>query len=392
MDMVSNDYLKQLDDLLTVNHQSWLFGAGISFNAGIPLMGPLTMRVFERAAEDTDPMPKNVLEAIKFELPEEAHIEHILSHLGDYAAIARRIKDGKVKIGTETLSVAKIDDVHNKILKWISDTIRWGYKPGISDGSPAEIGSWEQPIVKVDEHLMFVRALFNRSQAGIEQRRCAVNIFTTNYDTLLEDALALGGIAYWDGFAGGAVAFRCHRYGDKEPDGAYRARLIKLHGSIDWRFDENEQILRVREGDTYQGGASRILIYPQATKYLATQRDPFAAQFDLFRRALGRTTENILAICGYSFGDDHINDEIELALRRSDNKTTILAFVPTLNSTIERWRATPWSKRLYAITGQGLYVGEQGPFFIPTARQEKDWWKFAGVAKVLHSGAEAYAI
>ena len=34
-----NDSLKQLDDLLSASNQSWLFGAGISLDAGIPLMG-----------------------------------------------------------------------------------------------------------------------------------------------------------------------------------------------------------------------------------------------------------------------------------------------------------------------------------------------------------------
>lgn len=92
----------------------------------------------------------------------------------------------------------------------------------------------------------------------------------------------------------------------------------------------------MRDGDLYPEKSSRVLIYPQSTKYLATQRDPFAAQFDLFRRTLGSNKENVLAICGYSFGDEHINQEIELALRCPENKTTILAFSQKLNSTLEQ--------------------------------------------------------
>jgi hypothetical protein len=41
MKTADNDSLKQLDELLAVSKQSWLFGAGVSVNAGIPLMGPL---------------------------------------------------------------------------------------------------------------------------------------------------------------------------------------------------------------------------------------------------------------------------------------------------------------------------------------------------------------
>jgi hypothetical protein len=96
--------------------------------------------------------------------------------------------------------------------------------------------------------------------------------------------------------------------------------VIKLHGSIDWHLGEDDRVWRVRDGDLYPKKISRVLIYPQSTKYLATQRDPFAAQFDLFRRALGAREENVLATCGYSFGDEHINQEIELALQRLRTK------------------------------------------------------------------------
>ena len=165
--------------------------------------------------------------------------------------------------------------------------------------------------------------------------------------------------------------------------------MIKLHGSIDWYLGDDERVLRVRDGDLYPSTSSRVLIYPQAIKYLATQRDPFAAQFDLFRRTLGSGAENVLAICGYSFGDEHINKEIELALQHPGNKTTILAFSQYLNPVLELWRELPWAKRLYVITGEGLYVGNEGPSFPPANGEKWDWWKYEGVTRILNSGAEA---
>jgi len=217
-----------------------------------------------------------------------------------------------------------------------------------------------------------------------------LRLFSTNYDTLLEDALALNGLPYWDGFNGGAVAYRNHRYGDKEPDHGYRAHVIKLHGSIDWHLGEDGKIWRVRDGDTYPETTVRVLIYPQSTKYLATQRDPFAAQFDLFRRILSSNEENVLGICGYSFGDEHINQEIELSLSRPENKTTVLAFALSLNDTLERWRQSAWGKRLYIITQDGLYIGKDDPLCTPVGENKHNWWTFHGVAKLLVNGAEAY--
>ena len=392
MDPVTKDVLAQLDNLLAASNQSWLFGAGISLDAGIPLMWPLTERVFTRARDEGEPTDINILEFVKSQLSDDSHIEHILSQLGDHRAIADRSKDKTVEFGGVTLSIEGLDNLHQRILTWIAETIRWGYVPAKSGGTLEKIGTLVDRIVIIDHHAAFVSALFNRSQAGIAERRRAVRMFTTNYDTLLEDALALGGFSYWDGFSGGAVAYRSHRYGDDEPDLRARAHVIKLHGSIDWHLGEDDRVWRVRDGDLYPKKISRVLIYPQSTKYLATQRDPFAAQFDLFRRALGAREENVLATCGYSFGDEHINQEIELALQWPENKTTLLAFARNLNPTLQKWRIGTWGKRVYVITEDGLYVGADGPYSPPTTKVERDWWTFAGVTKMLNSGAETCAL
>lgn len=388
MESTNTDSLKQLDNLLAAGDQSWLFGAGISLGANIPLMRPLTTRVFAMADEDKDKRAKDILTAVKSVLPDDSHIEHILSHLVDFAAIAERSKAQQIKVGELTLELAELRDLHAKVLKWISETVRWGFVPK-TDDTTEKVGSRENPIVTVGEHSAFMSALFNRNQAGIAERRRAVRLFTINYDTLLEDALALGSFSHWDGFTGGAVAYRSHRYGQAEPESGYRAHVIKIHGSIDWHLGNDDRIWRVRDGDLYPERLARVLIYPQFTKYLATQRDPFAAQFDLFRRALGSGTENVLAACGYSFGDEHINQEIELALQRPENKTTILAFSQTVNGVLAKWREAPWAKRLYIITETGLFLGSEGPFFPPLLGKKHDWWTFAGVTKILNSGAEA---
>jgi len=389
MDPTTKDALNQLDNLLAASNQSWLFGAGISLDAGIPLMWPLTERVFSRAKDEGPQNDILVLNQVKSLLSDDSHIEHILSQLGDYRAIADRSKDKTVAFSDVTLSIEELDQLHQRVLTWIAETIRWGYKPAQSDDAPEEVGTLENRIVTVDHHAEFVSSLFNRSQAGVEERRRAVRLFTINYDTLIEDALALGGFSYWDGFSGGAVAFRNHRYGDDEPISKERAHVIKLHGSIDWHLGEDGLVWRVRDGDLYPKKASRVLIYPQSTKYLATQRDPFAAQFDLFRRTLGAREENVLATCGYSFGDEHINQEIELSLERPENKTTIIAFAKNLNPTLEEWRKGPWGKRVYVLTEDGLYVGENGPYAPPNPPEKHDWWTFSGATRILNSGAEA---
>jgi len=165
---------------------------------------------------------------------------------------------------------------------------------------------------------------------------------------------------------------------------------VKLHGSIDWFLGEDGRVIRVRDSDVYPRNRGRVLIYPQATKYVATQRDPFASQFSMLRNALS-TGENVLSICGYSFGDEHINQEIEAALSSVNNKTTLVAFCfegGGLPAALKKWLASAWGKRVYVLTERGLYAGEHGPLFPASGSANRSWWNFTGMTEFLESGKE----
>lgn len=382
---VNSDLLEQVDQLLSRPNQIWLMGAGISKDSGLPLMGRLTARVLQ---ESIGKPHEQILKDLLAELPEHAHIEHVLSQLGDYITLTNRGRTKEAVIKGKTYDIPTLENTYNHIAVSIANVIRWGDKEEITGNWTT--GTRENPVVSIDHHLRFVTALFGRRQAGLSERRKPLHLFTTNYDTLIEDALSLAHLTYWDGFSGGAIAFRTHRYGKPAPDSGYRALVVKLHGSIDWFLSEDGTVLRVRDSDAYPPKGGRVLIYPQATKYVATQRDPFASQFSIFRQALS-TGENVLAICGYSFGDDHVNQEIELALSSIENKTTLVAFCfegDGLPAIIQSWLASDWGKRVYVLTERGLYAGEQGPLFPAKGEGNRNWWKFDGMTSFLESGKE----
>lgn len=382
-----SDWLEQLDRHLASPCLAWLLGAGVSYGARIPLMYLLTARINAMAVGSPH---EPLIKAVLAELPDGSHIEHLLSHLGDYTALAERSRTTSAQIGSVTYSHEQLTEAHEAILSWIATTIRWGYIPAV-DEQAEDIGSSTNALTRIDEHSAFIEALFNTAQAGLQDRRRPVRIFTTNYDTLIEDAVALAHIPYWDGFSGGAVAFRSHRFGQDEPKTGIRACVVKLHGSIDWHLGEDGKVWRVRDLDSYPTRKGLILIHPQATKYAATQRDPFAAQFDLFRRALSGGDDNVLAVCGYSFGDDHINQEIELCMERVDSRTTLVAFVQEgkkMADCLVRWKDSVWGSRVYVVTEKGLYIGKQGPFHMLEDGKARNWWTFSGVTKILRDGAE----
>ena len=389
--METSDLLEQLDGHLCSPNVAWLLGAGISRNANIPLMYPLTVRVLNILKEQKSEYIDLVRTVIS-EIGDKCHVEHLLSHLGDYAALADRARTKEIAIGGSTVTCADPDSAHREIVNAIADTIRWGYAAAEQDGSKPElIGSQGQSITDVRFHLDFVAACFKSARAGLSERRGAVKFFTTNYDTLLEDALSLNRTKFWDGFEGGAVAYRAYRLGDGDPPAGYAAHVTKLHGSIDWHLsDDDGRVYKVRYGDKYPAAKQRVLIYPQATKYIAAQRDPFSAQFELFRRALTNGMDSTIAVCGYSFGDDHINQELEIALARPDSKTTLVAFCfeadGIVPNCLDAWRASPWGSRVYIATNKGLYIGN-GPPKIVKSEGEFPWWTFDGVTRILMDGA-----
>lgn len=385
MSASTDDLLKQVDEHLSQANQAWLLGAGVSCDAGLPLMAPLTTQVFKLAEGQAH---DQILKDLKSELPNSAHIEHMLSQLGDYTAIANRVEQKSVRVGGHTYFVHDLDAAHKAITNDIAKTIRWGYV-GATDDAEEKVGGRDNIIVSVEHHSKFVHALFEKRQAGLREPRKPVHLFTTNYDTLLEDALALGCYRYWDGFTGGAVAFREQKFGKTAPNDGLRAKVMKLHGSIDWILGDEGDVWRVRDTDLYPKRNGSVLIYPQSTKYVATQRDPFAAQFAMLRDLLGSSSELVLAVCGYSFGDEHINEELERALSLPGNKATLIAFcresAEGLPDDLESWRQSRWGERVYVLTQRGLYWGTQGPLH-QVDDGEHDWWTFQGATRFLEDG------
>ncbi len=138
-----------------------------------------------------------------------------------------------------------------------------------------------------------------------------VELFTVNYDLLLETALDSLRVPYFDGFVGTVRAgFHTELVegkpgSDREWIPAFFVRLWKMHGSVNWCWQEDRQIVRL--GHPIAEGAAAI--FPSDTKYEESRRVPFVVLQDRFRRAL-HEPETLVLISGYSFSDPHLNDMI----------------------------------------------------------------------------------
>jgi len=153
-----------------------------------------------------------------------------------------------------------------------------------------------------------------------------IEIFTLNYDLLVETGFESHGVSYADGFVGNLRArFRADIVDgtgssmDTYPSNF--ARLWKMHGSLNWLVDEEGRIVRTGALAPDDHVAA---IYPSDEKYDESRRVPFTVLQDRFRRALA-VPESLTLISGYSFGDQHINEAIFDAARRYP-RSEIVAF------------------------------------------------------------------
>lgn len=159
--------------------------------------------------------------------------------------------------------------------------------------------------------------------------RLPLEIFTVNYDLLLETALERQGIPYFDGFVGSIRArFRTDLVEALPPSDQLAVpslfvRLWKLHGSVNWESTADHEIIRL--GHPVAGDLAAA-IYPSDAKYTESRRVPFLVLQDRFRRALDQP-ETLVLVSGYSFGDSDLNELIfDAAARRQRSEFIAFCF------------------------------------------------------------------
>lgn len=150
------------------------------------------------------------------------------------------------------------------------------------------------------------------SWIGSIGRTHPVEIFTTNYDLLIEQALEDLRIPYFDGFSGAREPFFDAHAIEFDILPSRWARLWKIHGSINWRSNTTDEGLRVWRTDVEKGGD--VVIHPSHLKYEQSRKMPYLAMMDRLRKFLS-TPSSVLIIIGYSFGDQHLNDVIVQSLQ-----------------------------------------------------------------------------
>lgn len=147
-----------------------------------------------------------------------------------------------------------------------------------------------------------------------------VNLYTPNYDLALEYILDKLGIEYANGFAG----FVNRKFDPKSLQVAKTTKLIKIHGSVNWVFDDKDKVIKEVQPHFSDDGtidvvdAEHVLIYPTAQKLYQTYNAPYS---ELMRSMLDgyESQRNVIFVLGYRYADEHINEILFKAVANPNN-------------------------------------------------------------------------
>lgn len=365
--------VNKLEELLS-HSKVVLLGAGASYCAGLPLTNQLTDRALgsEKLSKDSKLILNAIQESFVGATP-ASHIEDYLSELVDWLAITSRRTNRNVK--SSKVTIANIEYSNNQLIQAIDEI-----KLAIFDVINIEVDS--------DVHERFVQALHRPMRPGKDSHSGTgtVDYLVMNYDTLIEDSLALSKLRYADGLEGGVSGWwNPSTFEQSNLD----ARVFKLHGSINWaEHPPSTAPLRVASYlKRSQKQTSKIMIWPASTKYRETQLDPYANLMHRARTALNPQggSQRVLLILGYSFGDSHINLEIERGLRSSNGNLTVIVFTSDENPTgiLQSWYQDK------AINEQVLIFANNGFFhaeYKVVSDKSIEWWKFENLTQILEGG------
>jgi len=178
---------------------------------------------------------------------------------------------------------------------------------------------------------------------GSIDRKTPVELFTTNYDLLMEQALDRLEKPYFDGFVGSRRPFFDLKAVEENLIPNHWTRLWKVHGSINWYSEKIQDRTKVYRSSEIKKEASR-LIYPTHLKYDESRKMPYFALIDQLSRFI-RKKSSFLILSGYSFSDDHLNGTIVNALKA--NSTAMV--LGLMHGTYNDESGNPRYKKAYEL-------------------------------------------
>ena len=303
-----SENIRGLQQLLVLDKKkiAFLFGAGTSLakknndSIIVPAIEKMT-RDIETELNKTSQY-KTAINEIRQEIESKElsyNVESLLSNIEQKIEI---IGDGNLnKLGKNDFNL-----LMNEIKKLIRETV-----------------SVHKQILEDDKLENLIHVDF-AEWIGRANRKYPIEIFTTNYDYLFELGLEDKNIPFYDGFTGSHMPFFNSESIDDMNFIPNQTKLWKMHGSLGWHFDDKTKKVWRKEPD-----GEDILIYPSILKYNESKKQPYTALMDRLTNFL-KQPDTVLITCGYSFGDEHINERIITALNTNTSAHVLALYYDIL--------------------------------------------------------------
>ena len=356
-----------LTSLFQSEHLSLLIGTGLSIATEYIATGSGTsaMSKFTLETEFSGKIDKSAKTIAKKNNRGEANIE-------DYIRVMNELICGLEILGYNVSDNADKRSSYDKLIKNLEKIIH-DFAENISKTEYNIAAAKPEQRQEAFDYLVNFLMSF-ASRTGTRER---LNIFTTNYDRLIEAGSELAGLHLLDRFVGIlSPIFRSSRldidmhYNPPGIRGEPRylegvARYTKLHGSIDWintgtdirriglPFGSKDLNNFINAPGIEKADVRKLMIYPNAAKDRETTEYPYVELFRDFAAALCRPN-NTLITCGYSFGDEHINRVIRDMLTIPSTHLVIISFDDMSGRIMTKYEEFGRPSQISLIIGRGL--------------------------------------
>jgi hypothetical protein len=298
MDVVKE--IKELKNQLAYSKNiGFFFGAGTSCALKIPNIAMLTSGIEKNLKDDNLKCFNIVRDNLKTTLGKDINIEEILNHIRRIREITNEKPDQDFIKVTGDAAKNLDKEICNQIYNIIEEA------EGKADlTNPRKFFAW----------------------LNILNHEYSKEVFTTNYDLIIEKSLEQSQIPYFDGFVGSYEPFfwqeSIEQSTGKSDMTRNWIRLWKIHGSLSWFWKEDtinnsQKIIRVGKFDNSCITDKELVIYPSKEKYDSSRKQPFIAYFDRLKNFLS-SGELLFIFTGFSFSDQHINEIIFNCLRQNN--------------------------------------------------------------------------
>ena len=318
---------------LRLENVGMFLGAGASREAGGKVMTQIWASLQSTAPKTIDWLNQEGILAANADPKSPVNVENLASKLDLRIEVYRDTKDEKLADALAHCAALQREIGFSAVL----DSELWKSKPDATN-----LG-----FSKLKNHSSLLARLLGSRQPG----QNAPWIFTSNYDLAIEWAAENLGIHLVNGFSGTHLRRfdpSCFDLGlmnlqarGEARFGVYNLFLAKLHGSLSWRQQGDDLLERPSrdawpEIEEFLRGKKEIcpatLILPNTAKYVDTTGFVYGEMLRRFSEFMSRRS-TLLIVCGYGFGDHHVNRLLLSGLRNPTLQMII--YLPELTSVSE---------------------------------------------------------